>query len=147
VGYLPIPPAAYMSNGYSVPTILISEDEFGVFGALIKDLQRQGYLVLVARDALEATEIVRVHSRPIQLMLISGSMDGRTLASTLKKYRPGMRVLFLTSDANEVAPDLLSFDAAVVKVQQLLNPPGNQGTEVTDGRPPQDQAKSARAVA
>jgi CheY-like chemotaxis protein len=118
-----------MTHSFGVPTILVAQDDIAICGALIRDLQRDGYFVLVAHDGPEATEIVRVHSRRIQLMLTSDSADGRTLAATLKPYRPDMQVLFITGHAKESAPDLTSSDAAVGRVREFLKPPESPGAE------------------
>ena len=106
----------------AVPTILVAQCNCGS-DALVKDLQQQGYLVLEARDGPEATEIARVHSRSIHLMLTDESADGRSLAATLKQYRPNMTVMFITLHATDGAADLLRPDMALAKVRALLGPP------------------------
>jgi CheY-like chemotaxis protein len=114
-----------MANGLSFPTILVAEDDQRCGGSLVRDLEHQGYFVLVASDGPEAIEIARVHSRPIHLLLTGESINGRTLAAMLKRYRPEMRALFITRHANHEAPDLVRSETAVEKVRQLLQPPGN----------------------
>src|SRR4051812_42639056 len=91
-----LPRRQFMANGLSFPTILVAEHDDGVRSPLVRHLQHQGYFVLVAHDPAEALEITRLHSRPIHLLLAEDGLDGRTLASTLKQYRPNMQVLFVT---------------------------------------------------
>jgi CheY-like chemotaxis protein len=136
-----------MANGLNFPTILVVDEDDGTCRTLVRNLQNHGYFVLVAYGALEATQIVRVHSRPIQVLLTSDRIDDRTLASTLKKYRPDMHVLFLSPHADDERPDLLSSDGAVARVQVLLKPPANPGTEVPESRRSSAQARTSRAVA
>ena len=134
-----------MTDGISFPTILVVGDYYGVGGLLVRDLRHQGYIVLVAQDGAEAIEVVRIHSRPIHLMLTADSMDGRTLAATLKQYRPKMQVLFHARCAEDMGPDTLRSNVALARVRELLKPPGNPAIEITEGHQPHGQAKSARA--
>ena len=115
-----------MANGLSFPTILVAENDDGVRSALVRDLQHLGYFVLAAQDSTEAVEIVRLHSRPIHLMLTDEGLDGRALAATLKQYRPHMLVLFITRYANGEGPDALGAEITVSRVQELLDPPANR---------------------
>jgi|SRR5579883_2054622 len=90
--------------------------------ALVRNLQQQGYLLLHAADAAEAIEIARVHSRPIHIMIAEENVDSRSLAATLKLYRPQMRVLFLTQFTSSDKPDLANPETAMAKVRDLLLP-------------------------
>jgi CheY-like chemotaxis protein len=107
-----------MTNTLSFPTILVAAGNNGVRHALVRTLEKQGYLVLEADDGAEALRIVRVHSRPIQLMLTGENLDGQMLATTVRQYRRDMRVHFLASysTADSLAPDLL-------RIEELLRPP------------------------
>ena len=97
----PFPPAAPMPNyNWPLPTILVAGSPPPSSDA-VAVLQRDGYLVLESRDEGEAMEIVRMHSRPIHVMLIDESALGHTLASRLTMYRPQMRVLFIDWNAQE----------------------------------------------
>ncbi len=123
-----------MTNAISFPTVLIAVNEDGLCRALLRDLQHQGYLVLVAQDGPQAIEIARVHSRSIHLMLTDESTEGRTLALTIKQYRPDMNVLFINRAASGEGPDLRRSDTALAKVRELLEPPGKSDTELTEKR-------------
>lgn len=110
-----------MANGLCFPTILVAEHDDGVRSSLVRQLQHQGYFVLVAHDAAEALEITRVHSRPIHLLLTEDGLDGRTLASALKQFRPDMRVLFLTLQLGTAGVG--KSDATLERVRECVKPP------------------------
>ena len=110
-----------MTLAAEVPTILVAHCNARSEG-LVESLQRQGFLVLTAGDGAEAVEIARVHSRPIHVMVAEEGMNSRSLAATLKQYRPQMRVLFLTQFTTGDRPDLASIDMALAKVRELLDP-------------------------
>jgi CheY-like chemotaxis protein len=112
-----------MGYGMNFPTILLAVDDDQLRAFLLTELKYRGYLVLQAQDGPEAVEIVRLHSRPIQLMLTAESVDARALAATLKKYRPDMRVLFVARYVDKEAPNSLTAGTALAAVLQLLNPP------------------------
>jgi CheY-like chemotaxis protein len=113
-----------MTNGRAFPTILVAEDHDLVMDSLVRDLQQEGYMVLVAHDGFEAIQIARFHSRPIHLMLTDDSEVGRFLAAELKQYRPKTHVVFITRDTRGNDPDFVKSDAAVAKVRRLVKPPG-----------------------
>jgi CheY-like chemotaxis protein len=123
-----------MANEQSFPTILVAEADDVLQSTLAQELRQEGYFVLVARDEPEAVEIARLHSRPIHILLTVESRDGRMLAATLKQYRPNMRSLFITRRADYEADDLLRSESALLKVKELLKPPGNLGHELTEPR-------------
>jgi CheY-like chemotaxis protein len=114
-----------MANGLSFPTILVAEHDDKVRNPLVRHLQHQGYFVLVAHDATEALEITRVHSRPIHLFLTGEGLDGRTLASTLKLYRPSMHVLFVSRCVQLDLTDVGKTDTTLEQVRQCVQPPSS----------------------
>ena len=109
-----------MARRFGVRTVLIAADDAGLRDALSQDLQHDGYLVLTARMDSEAIEIVRVHSRAIDLMLIDEGAGGRTLATTLKQYRPDIKILFLTQCSPGSSPDASRSGRVVARVRELL---------------------------
>src|SRR5437016_2455666 len=110
-------------NRAGFPTVLVAEQSDGIRALLTPQLQSQGYFVLQARNEAEALDVVRIHSRPIHLMLTNGSPDGRALALTVKQYRRQIIVLFVTANRHERDGDLFSPDEAVLKVRELVSPP------------------------
>jgi len=118
-------PGDVMAKNLAVPTILVAQCTCGS-DALVKDLQQQGYLVLEARDGAEAIEIARVHSRPIDFMLTDENEESRSLAATLKQFRPHTRVMFIARHATGGAADVLRSDMVLAKIRVLLGPPRSE---------------------
>lgn len=79
--------------------------------------------MLVARDKAHALEFVRIHSRPIHLMLSDGSTEGRILASTAKLYRQAMKVLFVSEDDQAAGADVVTPDQALAAISKLFATP------------------------
>jgi hypothetical protein len=111
-----------MSNVCHLPTVLVA-GPLKVRDPLVEDLQHEGYLVLESKDGAEASEIVRVHSRPIQVMLIDESAYGRTLGAKLAQYRPNMRVLYINWHAQEGDRDSLAPHKILGKIREVLKAP------------------------
>jgi len=111
-----------MNGSFNLPTILVADQDGATRDQLVQDLRHQGYFVLVAEDETEALEIVRVHSRAIHLLITAESLNGRTLATTLKQYRPKMRALFVTRYSEGIRPDLVRLEAVVASVRECLKP-------------------------
>jgi len=89
-----------MPYNWPLPTILVAGSCPQV-GDTVAALQRDGYLVLECRDESEAMNIVRLHSRPIHVMLIDESVYAHDLAARLNLYRPQMRVVFMDWQARQ----------------------------------------------
>ena len=98
-------------NGY--PTILVKRNEDGSDGPLVNCLQRDGFHVLEADDWAQVLDAIRLHSRPIHLLLT----DARISASVaiLKCYRPELQVLFVSKPVDK--------DDVLAKVRQRLASP------------------------
>jgi signal transduction histidine kinase len=78
-------------------TILLVEDNPLALDFSIKALNMLGYRVLSASSGEEAARLSEEFSGDIQLLMtdvILPGMDGSTLAKTLKKNRPGIKVLY-----------------------------------------------------
>ena len=118
-----------MSHQKCYPTVLIAEPSNKLRVLLIFRLQAKGYFVLEARNEAEALNVIKIHSRPIQVMLTSGSPDGRMLASTAKQYRRDLHVLFITGESKDKSVDLFLPEEALIKVGELVSPPG-EATEL-----------------
>jgi DNA-binding NtrC family response regulator len=95
------------------PTVLVARDDGGLDRPLVRFLQRNGLHVLEAADWTQVDYWVKVHSRPIHLLLADVSMEARV--PILKKHRSELQVLVVKEpvDAYEV----------LAKVRQLLGPP------------------------
>ena len=95
----------------------------GLRDLLIGKLQSQGYLVLVATDARQALHTIKLHSRPIQLMLTDDSAEGRRLADEAKPYRRKMNVLFLSGDTAGEKGNLYSPEQTLARLEDAVPPP------------------------
>ena len=94
------------------PTVLVARDDDGLDGTLVDCLQRNGFHVLEA-DWADVFHVVRVHSRPIHLLLVDVSMDARV--SILKEHRSELQVMFVKKPVDA--------DVVLAKVRQLLGSP------------------------
>ena len=97
---------------YDYPTILVARDD-GLDCRLVRYLQRNGFHVLEADDWAHLFDVVRVHSRPIHLLLVDVSMDAHV--PMLRQHRSELRVMFVKKPVD--ADDVLA------RVRQLLGSP------------------------
>jgi two-component system cell cycle sensor histidine kinase/response regulator CckA len=84
-------------------TILLVEDEDAVRRSIQATLEQNGYQVLAAREGKEAEELSRKHEGKVELLitdLVLPGPGGREVAETLRKQRPGMRVLYISGYAD-----------------------------------------------
>jgi PAS domain S-box-containing protein len=88
-------------------TILLVEDDSGVRMTTRRVLESLGYRVCEATSAREALEIWRGRPEEIALLLtdviMPESVTGRELAEQLRAERPGLKVIFLSGYAEDVA--------------------------------------------
>jgi CheY-like chemotaxis protein len=90
---------------YLEPTILIVDDDEAQVLKSRNILGRSGYQTLAATSSLQALELARALSDPLDLLLTDVDMPGlggRALAAELRSMWPALRVLYLTSH-----PDVL----------------------------------------
>jgi DNA-binding NtrC family response regulator len=107
-----------LADNSDYPTILVVHYDRGFRDVLIRNLQQKRYLVLEAQNATEASEIVIRHSRQIHVLLADDSGDSRAMATTLKPYRPDMRVIHINSN--------LELNSVLMEVSRVLDPPPKQ---------------------
>jgi len=86
-------------------TVLVVEDEPVVRGVIIEMLQDQGYRALEAVDGPSGLRILRLNARIDLLVTDVGlpGMNGRQLADQARETRPGLKILFITGYAENVA--------------------------------------------
>jgi two-component system, cell cycle sensor histidine kinase and response regulator CckA len=80
-------------------TILVVEDDPALRALSERVLQANGYIVLLARNGLEALAIASGHSGPIDMIatdVVMPKMNGRPLVEKLLESRAAMRVLFMS---------------------------------------------------
>jgi CheY-like chemotaxis protein len=81
-------------------TILVVDDEVSIRQLLVRQLRSEGYNVLEAGYGLEALEVTRSASEPIDLVLtdiIMPGMVGTELAQRLLAEQPGIRVVLMSA--------------------------------------------------
>jgi PAS domain S-box-containing protein len=86
-------------------TVLVVEDEPVVRGVIIEMLHDQGYRVLEATDGPSGLRMLRLNERIDLLVTDVGlpGMNGRQLADQARETRPGLKILFITGYAENVA--------------------------------------------
>jgi CheY-like chemotaxis protein len=88
----------------SARIILFVEDETFVREVTAEILQSVGYVVLSAKNAAEAEEILRGHDTNFDLLLTDVLLpgeSGRLLAARFRLEHPGIKVLFVTGYAEQ----------------------------------------------
>jgi two-component system cell cycle sensor histidine kinase/response regulator CckA len=86
-------------------TILFVEDEAFVRGVVSEVLRSAGYRVLTAQNALEAAVAFERRAGAIDLLLtdvILPGENGRTLARSLAKKNPRLKILFVTGYGDQM---------------------------------------------
>jgi len=80
-------------------TILLAEDESGVRQLACEVLRSAGYMVIEAKDGVEAIELAKKHEGKIELLLtdlVMPKMSGQELAERLRNQYPELRVLLMS---------------------------------------------------
>jgi CheY-like chemotaxis protein len=80
-------------------TVLLVEDEPALRELILLTLQKYGYTVLEAADAVSAMQIAEQHQGKIQLLVtdvVMPGIGGRELATRLARLRPEMKVLYIS---------------------------------------------------
>jgi two-component system cell cycle sensor histidine kinase/response regulator CckA len=89
-------------------TILVLEDDAAIRKALVRVLERAGYVALGASTPVEAIELAADPEVPLRLLITDFSfhaVNGRQIADILLRDRPALRVLFISGHAeSEVLP-------------------------------------------
>jgi PAS domain S-box-containing protein len=120
-------------------TVLLVEDEDGVRALTRHVLAECGYLVLEARDGVDAMRMAARHEGPIDLLItdvVMPRLGGRATAVRLRADRPSLRVLYVSgyTDDAVVRHGILEAEvhflqkpftplALAVKVRQVLDLP------------------------
>jgi PAS domain S-box-containing protein len=100
----PTPSAAPMVTGPR--TVLLVEDEDGVRDLTQRVLQRQGYVVFVARDGVEALALFEDHRDEIDVLVtdvVMPRLGGSELVHKVRAERPELPVLFMSGYARNAA--------------------------------------------
>jgi DNA-binding NtrC family response regulator len=101
----------FQMHGY--PTVVVAHDDEGVRCTLGDCLRREGFHVLEAHHWTTVFEFVKVHSRPIHVLLADVNMDARV--PILKAHRSELQVVFVKKPVDTVE--------VLAKVRNLLSLP------------------------
>lgn len=102
-------------------TILVVDDDAMVRAFTRRTLEEEGFTVEEAPDGEAALRLIQARAEPFDLILTDLSMprlDGRRVSETVRRYRPTVAVLCMSSDPDAV-PYIESSDAPV---RVLLKP-------------------------
>jgi two-component system cell cycle sensor histidine kinase/response regulator CckA len=102
----PAPDETATKGSMGTGTILLVEDEEALLSLTAERLTECGYTVLSARDGMHALELAGSFNGPIHLLLtdvMMPRMGGLSLARSMSKLRPGIRVAFMTGHAEREA--------------------------------------------
>ncbi len=102
-------------------TVLVVDDEQSIRQVVRRTLEAEGFHVEEAPDGAAALKLVQARAEPFDLVLTDLSMpqiDGRQVAETLRRYRPGVALLCMSAD-----PDAVPYiESADTPVRVLLKP-------------------------
>jgi len=101
--------------------VLVVDDNVQVRELTCRTLQEQGFHVQEASDGEAALRLIQARAEPFDLVLTDLSMpriDGRRVSETVRRYRPSVAVLCMSSDPDAV-PYIESSDTPV---RVLLKP-------------------------
>jgi len=119
---MPIPRAVGAPQNTSLPTVLVAEFDNELRISMASGLRKRGYIVLESKDDGEALGWVKLHSRHIHVLLISGNRSGRLLATTMKPYRPDMEIIFIAEHEQDRSSDTLAPDLVLERVMGIVKP-------------------------
>jgi hypothetical protein len=97
---------------HDYPTVLVVRDDDGLAGLLVDCLRSEDYNVLET-DSAHVLDAVRVHSRPIHLLLVDESMNSHV--PILKTFQSELQVVFVKKPIN--------LEAILARVRKLLGSP------------------------
>lgn len=106
-------------------TILIVEDEDVVRNLVQQVLNRAGYRLLVAHNALEALALTENHHEAIDLMitdLVMPQMSGKELAEEMSKRRPQTKILYMSGYSDAIAKHQGLLDPGMAFLQKPFRP-------------------------
>ena len=119
------PPGEGLAGRQATETILLVEDEAAVSGLVEEVLRREGYLVFVASNGLEALTLVDALDLKLDILLtdvIMPGMGGPELARHLVKMLPGLKVLYASGYTDSALVNRGALDKGVELIQKPFLP-------------------------
>ncbi len=128
----------------SEATVLLVEDEPAILRIVSTMLHRVGYAVLAAGTPEEALQLARTRPGEIRLLvtdMVMPGLNGRELATRIRSFEPGVKVLYMSGYSADAVADRGGLDHAsafiskpfglreiVDKIRGMLSPhPGGDG--------------------
>jgi CheY-like chemotaxis protein len=93
----------HMGQSATQRTILVVEDEFFIRMSAVATLEDAGFVVLEAKNSLEALDILSLHLEISVLMTdvrMPGLMDGLALVAQVKIDHPAIRSIVVSSNSS-----------------------------------------------
>jgi len=115
-------------------TILVAEDESAILSLARATLAKKGYTVLTASSGTDAEKLAAGFAEPIDLLVtdvVMPGMSGRDLARSLRKTRPGLKVIFMSGYAGDDVFAMGVLDPGVEFLQKPFTP-GEMARKVRD---------------
>ena len=111
-------------EGHTGETILIVEDDPDVRTFLVEALRDLNYRTLSAPDAPSALRIIEEKGARIDLLLsdvVLPGMNGRELMTEARKYRPDLKVLFMTGYSRNAIVHQGRLDPGIEMIQKPMS--------------------------
>jgi hypothetical protein len=102
------------------PTVLVGTPKEDLRVSLALELDPARRHVIEADSQHGVLDLVRLHSRPIQVLLLDVMLDNNGFAASLKKYRPDMQVILMTEGFGENSRGAVTPEVALARAQDLL---------------------------
>ena len=105
--------------------VLVVEDDESVRSLVGEMIGTLGYTPIIARDSLEALEIVEKDLRPIELLLtdvVMPIMNGKDLSDLIRSKRPDIRTVFMSGYTEEVISRHGMLDPGILFIQKPVTP-------------------------
>lgn len=109
------PPPAPQGPSWQGASVLVVDDEPAMRRIVRRTLEAENFHVEEATDGESALRLIQARPEPFDLVLTDLSMpliDGRRVSETLRRYRPSVAVLCMSSDPDAV-PYIESSDTPV----------------------------------
>jgi hypothetical protein len=102
-----------------VPTIIVASLDSALRAYFLRNLGQASRHVLEAEGEHRLLDLIQLHSRPIQVLLLDVRLNNRDLVASLRKYRPNMAIIQVAEPLQEPARGVLTPQAALTKTQDL----------------------------
>jgi hypothetical protein len=106
-----------------MPTLIVASLDGSLRSFLRRNLAQGFRHVLEADGENCLLDLIKLHSRPIQVLLIDIRMDNRGLVASLRNYRPNMAVIPVSEHLQGQLRGALTPQAALMKAEGLTGAP------------------------